>query len=168
MAYKDAEKQREQSRRYYAANGAQTRARNKRWHEANREYLRAYNRQRYIDNRDERRAYVLFQDHGLRPDDWAAMWAAQNGKCYLCGLDLATLKDREVHVDHDHACCGQGHSCAVCRRGLACQHCNNAIGHVRDDVARLRRMADALEAAQADVERRKLTAPSQLTLELEA
>jgi hypothetical protein len=42
--------------------------------------------------------------------------------------------------------------------------CNIALGHTRDDPGRLRRMADALEAAQMLVDQRKAEAGDQLTL----
>ena len=124
------------------------------------ERQRAYDRKRYLENRGYYRSGDLFNRHGMRPEDWAAMWDAQDGLCYLCGEPLVN-EDRRVHVDHDHSCCDPQHSCPICRRGLACNHCNNAIGHVRDDVARLRRMADALETAQAAVEIRKAAVSNQ-------
>jgi len=92
-----------------------------------------------------------FWRHGIRPEDWAAMYDAQDGKCYLCRRDLADLK---AAIDHDHSHCGRRRSCSVCRRGMACNECNIAIGHAGDDPARLRRIADALEMAQAAVRSR--------------
>lgn len=89
----------------------------------------------------------LWRNHGLRPEDLAALIAAQQGACYLCGAELGD-GGKGVHVDHDHSCCPQGKSCSLCRRGVACQGCNMSIGLAGDDPARLRRMADALEAAK--------------------
>jgi hypothetical protein len=117
-----------------------------------REYYAA-NRDAYSAKDRERRRR---DHHGMQPEDWTRMWAAQGGRCYLCGEELAL---EQAHVDHDHGCCPKGWSCQICRRGLACLHCNTAIGSARDDPARLRRMADALEAAQAVVNERKLAGP---------
>jgi hypothetical protein len=93
------------------------------------------------------------------------MWQAQNGCCYLCGEELDP-KTEAVHLDHDHSCCPPIRSCRTCRRGLTHRRCNVAIGLAGDDPARLRRMADALEAAQLAFRQRQATsgAGEQLTL----
>jgi Pyruvate/2-oxoacid:ferredoxin oxidoreductase delta subunit len=67
--------------------------------------------------------------------------AAQNGGCAICGVSGVVLS-----VDHDHSCCDvDGRSCGKCVRGLLCNGCNIAIGHMRDNPARLRAAADYLE-----------------------
>jgi hypothetical protein len=107
----------------------------------------------------DRRGPGFVRKHGMLPEDWAAMWDAQQGRCYLCGADL---RECRVHIDHDHRCCPRNTSCPICRRGLACHACNTTLGNVRDDPARLRRMADAIEAATAAVDERMAGAPLQL------
>jgi hypothetical protein len=97
----------------------------------------------------------------MSPADWAALWEAQGGRCYLCGGELAAGNGC---IDHDHSCCPPKRSCAVCRRGLSCRQCNIAIGMASDDPSRLRRMAAALEAAQLMVSERLAGAPRQLEL----
>lgn len=91
-------------------------------------------------------------------DDWSAilkeLWDAQDGRCYLCTDELDSEDTRRVHADHDHSCCPPTRSCAKCRRGLACNACNVAIGYARDDPDRLRRIADNLEVANALVRQR--------------
>jgi hypothetical protein len=104
-----------------------------------------------VRNRDKIKILTLWSHHGLRPHDWAAMWDEQGGLCYLCGEPMTADK---ATVEHDHSCCGPMRSCPLCRRGLAHQPCNSAIGHAGDDPDRLRRMADALEAAQRGVAER--------------
>lgn len=151
-------------KRYRQRNPEKTRAYNQAYQQRNREALRAYHRRKYLENREARLAYDKFARHGLRPDQWAALYAEQSGQCYACGNELGT--GRQVAVDHDHSHCGPRNSCSACRRGLACMDCNIAFGHVHDDPARLRRMADALEAAQRGVDQRKAAAAcEQLTLE---
>ena len=84
---------------------------------------------------------------------------AQDGRCYLCGVPLPTPGGKGGPcIDHDHSCCPQGFSCDICRRGLACQPCNLIIGKAADDPARLRRIADNLEKANALVRQREATA----------
>lgn len=90
--------------------------------------------------------------------DWVmlfeSLWAAQKGLCYLCSDPLDREAAKAIHLDHDHRCCPLGRSCERCRRGLACKDCNRLIGIARDNPARLRHIADALEAANALVSER--------------
>lgn len=124
---------REKSRQYYLANRERLLAQKK------RDIAESY--------KSSRRS-----THGV---DWdvlfSSLWDAQDGKCYLCGGQLDQESPKAIHLDHDHACCPLGRTCERCRRGLACSDCNNVLGRVRDDPARLRRMADALEIASEAV-----------------
>lgn len=120
--------------------------------------VRERENRRRRENRDGS-ADNLRSKHGMSPAQWAELWDAQDGKCYLCGDDLTSGHD--VQIDHDHQCCPQRKSCIYCRRGLACNRCNTAIGLALDDPARLRRMADNLEAAKAAAEARIATRPDQ-------
>jgi hypothetical protein len=121
------------------------------YYAANRDRILARQRERQPLNRDRNRIRQQRFRHGMRPEDWSAMWAAQDGRCYLCGEELAVGK---ADIDHDHSCCGPERSCPVCRRGLACHQCNVTIGQARDNPVLLRRMADALEAANREVAER--------------
>jgi hypothetical protein len=128
------------------------------YYDANRDRVLEIERQRRIRDPFAQRYY----QHGRV--DWRELfqsfWDAQDGKCYLCGDELRAGKERGVHLDHDHKCHPLARSCAVCRRGLACPGCNALIGHAKDDPARLRRIADNLERANAGVEERRLAAAS--------
>ncbi len=140
---------RAKQREYRAQNQEADRERKRAWRAANPEKARAQDlRARERRDRqkvsDWQRVHRAVRNHGLRPEDWASLWAVQDGRCYLCGADLVEGK---VHVDHDHSCCPQGKSCGICRRGLACGTCNQSIALAGDDPARLRRMAGALESA---------------------
>lgn len=130
----------------------------------------AYNRAYRAANRDRINAsrdyfvVMLRHRHGMRPEQWIELWNAQGGKCYLCGYEMeepnGTLKRNggtTAVIDHDHSCCPQNKSCSICRRGLAHVACNSAVGLLFDDPARLRRAADAFEAAQLAVQNRKQT-----------
>lgn len=48
----------------------------------------------------------------------------QNGLCAICGNPP---KQRNLSVDHDHACCDGTRACGKCNRGLICENCNTAI-----------------------------------------
>lgn len=75
---------------------------------------------------------------GLTEDDYQILLAKQGGKCKICRQPEKT-RGRRLAVDHDH---GTGRV-----RGLLCGNCNNALGRMADDPARLRAAADYLEAA---------------------
>lgn len=135
----------EYARAWYAANRDKTNANNRKWRASHDPF-----------------AYWLWRCHGLRPEDWAALWAAQDGRCYLCDGEMekpnGTLKRNggtTAVIDHDHSCCPRGKSCSICRRGLAHVACNSAVGLLFDDPVRFRRAADAFEAAQLAVQKRK-------------
>ncbi|MEU7240311.1 endonuclease VII domain-containing protein [Streptomyces sparsogenes] len=85
----------------------------------------------------------LARYYNMTIEDYEVMLAGQDGKCPGCGT-RACSTGRRFAVDHDHACCPSDISCGKCIRGLLCRSCNLAIGHVRDDVQTLRRLATYL------------------------
>ena len=62
--------------------------------------------------------------YGITADEYWQMVTDQDDKCLICGY-----KDpkKKLSIDHDHA---TGRV-----RGLLCNHCNMAIGYLRDDPA---------------------------------
>lgn len=74
--------------------------------------------------------------YGVTTEQYIALHVTQNGKCKACG----TAPKRALCLDHDHAT-GKP-------RGLLCHNCNVALGLLRDDPARLRALADYLEATR--------------------
>lgn len=119
-----------------------------------REKVRRDARERYRKNprsREEISRAHLHTRYRLTPDDRQQMIDEQGSCCYLCGDPLDLAQWRKVHVDHDHRCCPRGTTCGNCIRGIACDPCNRGAGYFREDPNRLRRVADALEAAQARV-----------------
>ncbi len=109
-----------------------------------------------------RRRYEKMRAHGTNAQAvFTAFWGAQGGCCYLCGDPFPSKTPSEAHIDHSHDCCPYGRSCDICRRGLACGRCNKLIGLADDDPARLRRIADALEAANRSMTARLSGRPIQ-------
>ena len=174
-----ADRRRQYHRDWYRKNRDRLLVKQRQYQLDNRDALRAYKRAQYLQNREQvlqyqriyhaqnrdkilerQRAYRARnrerireaawrkRHSGLSPQEWAEIWETQQGLCYLCGFELT---EADTNVDHDHGCCAPKTSCPVCRRGLAHSFCNIAIGYAADDPARLRRMADALEAAKAAV-----------------
>jgi hypothetical protein len=120
---------------------------------APREHKNAVHRDWYARNprsKEEIRERHLFARHRMTPADYQAMWDAQDGRCCYCERPLPA-EQRQVHIDHDHACtCGPKKTCASCRRGLACEACNIAIGKAGDDPDRMERMAANLRRLKAE------------------
>lgn len=110
---------------------------------ATNQLLRAYRKQRLT-------VRAAGGHDGMMPEAWAALWDAQEGRCYLCHDPLPG----SPATDHDHRCCPAGASCQICRRGLACNACNRLIGMARDDPGRLHRIAGNLETAREIVTER--------------
>lgn len=63
--------------------------------------------------------YVV-STYGVSPGFYAAMYAAQGGRCYICRR--ATGETRRLAVDHDHRLTG-----AESVRGLLCSTCNHVV-----------------------------------------
>lgn len=105
----------------------------------------------YYDFNKERilnwsRKHAFRTKYGLTLEEHAAMIAQQDGKCLICGEEPdPTLgkKKKGLHVDHCHE------SGKV--RGLLCHNCNCAIGLLKDDPQRIRRLLEYIEAHRNDV-----------------
>jgi hypothetical protein len=155
----------EGARQYRVANrdklNAQSRAREqtdarretkRRYRDANREKIRA-------DSREYQRTHRSFRRHGLRPEQVAAMWEEQRGRCIYCERPLP--RDGKVVVDHDHTCCPPMTSCATCRRGLAHNNCNVIVGMAGEDWDLLRAIAANGAPLAGQVRERIAGAPTQ-------
>ena len=135
---------REYQRRRRAADPDYGRTAARRWREANPEKIR----ERQARDGAKYRVKYLY---GLSLEQWAQMVKDQGGCCYLCNEPLDLDNPRKIHTDHDHTCCRGARSCGTCVRGIACEPCNKGIGTFGDDPARMRRVADNLEAANRRV-----------------
>jgi hypothetical protein len=74
------------------------------------------------------------KNFGLSPEQYQAMFDAQEGKCAICRRPQAENLDskgraKRLAVDHDHA--------TTEVRALLCYYCNVAVGAMDDSVARL-------------------------------
>ena len=110
-----------------------------RWEQANPEKAAEMRRQYRARTKAEASVRSLrhsLKGYGLTVEQVEAMTEAQGGRCAICG-GLPRGQGR-LHVDHDHT---HGHV-----RSLLCQPCNSGLGLAGEDPARLRRMADYLEA----------------------
>ncbi len=98
--------------------------------------VRAYQRQKqtspaYKKTRD---GWSRLKRFGLTPEDFAALFASQNGVCAICGrpeskLDFRSGVVQSLSVDHCHQ--------TGLTRGLLCNTCNRGIGYFQDSPERL-------------------------------
>jgi hypothetical protein len=149
---------REQKKRYYAEHRQELNAAQRaRWHTdpAYREKHNAGRRSRYTCNPEQNRISYMKRHGGI--DEWARMYEAQDGRCYLCGETLKDTPQKFVVVDHDHDCCEGGirtESCDACRRGLAHGWCNQLIGLCGEDMDVLRAIIANFEKVSPETKRR--------------
>lgn len=94
-------------------------------------------RARIPGKREKYNRKVQSKRYKLTPAELENMRDAQSGRCAACNHPHARLQ-----VDHCHK--------TGVVRGLLCGACNSAAGRLRDDPARLRKLADYLEAAAAE------------------
>ena len=83
---------------------------------------------------DEKRQNILYQKrfhYGLTEEAYLALFTKQDNKCAICAVSFA---ESRAHVDHCHET-GKV-------RGLLCNHCNTAIGMMRDNISLLKRAMD--------------------------
>lgn len=105
------------------------------YYRANREKVLERQRQRYVEKKDEIRAYTRrwrLKQYGLTEAGYEARHLWQGGRCAIC------FDDAPLVIDHDHA--------TDMVRALLCDPCNKVLGMADEDIARLRRAADYLEA----------------------
>lgn len=78
----------------------------------------------HVRRRDYNRR--LLRVFGITYDDFLSMFNAQNGKCYICGIETT---ETGLVVDHDH------NTGSI--RKLLCLNCNTGLGQFKDDITRL-------------------------------
>lgn len=86
----------------------------------------------------KRYAGALRRNYGLSLDEYDALYEAQQGLCAICDRPDP---NRRLCVDHCHET-GEV-------RGLLCSSCNTALGLLGDDVDRLIRAMEYLEAGDS-------------------
>lgn len=124
-----------QRRRLYAGKIATTEGLQRFRAERLAEYYSAGGQARY------RRA--LLKRYGLTPEGYEALFEAQSGLCAICRRDDGQTKHGMLHVDHDHD------SGRV--RGLLCSTCNTGIGHLGDDIERVKLALAYLEKHRGSI-----------------
>lgn len=83
------------------------------------------------------RRHDLKRHYGMTPEQWAAMFAIQGGRCAICRASEPGNKKGQWSTDHDHTT-GKV-------RGILCCHCNRMLGGAQDNPRWLRDGAAYLE-----------------------
>lgn len=110
------------------------------WHKERPGYVRRKNAEWKAKNPSYPRDWQLKNKYGLTRDEVEAIRARQDHRCAGCLTPLAGIKEC---VDHCHA---TGNV-----RGILCNGCNFVLGHVKDDIETLRRLAAYLTRLEAEV-----------------
>lgn len=74
--------------------------------------------------------------YGITKEEYSEIFHVQNGLCLICG----NASERRLCVDHCHK--------TGFIRGLLCNHCNTAIGFLKEDPSLIRRAAEYIESAK--------------------
>lgn len=83
--------------------------------------------------------YQRMYKFGLDPEAYQALLTSQDGLCGGCREPLAVGSAHGCNVDHCHE--------TKLVRGLLCNHCNLALGHLKDDEDRILGLLSYLRAA---------------------
>jgi hypothetical protein len=67
----------------------------------------------------------LKNTYGIGLEEYNAVLTVQNHKCAGCGIEATKAPRNKLYVDHCHK--------TNKIRGLLCQHCNTALGMVKDN-----------------------------------
>ena len=77
-------------------------------------------------SKEKQRQYNLKKIHGLSIEQHRNMWDSQEGLCAICKVQLSSLSNKAIHIDHCHV--------TEKVRGILCCSCNWGLGHFRDSI----------------------------------
>lgn len=138
------ESQLKASREWKQRNKDKVAAKQKEWREKNTEKRKEAKTAWDKTNKEARKQYdkdfktknpLYFIDkhlrntYGITLDEYNALLVVQNNKCAGCGIDSKDAPRQKLYVDHCHN--------TEKVRGLLCQHCNTALGMVKDNMETL-------------------------------
>lgn len=129
MGWKDPERRRAYKRAQYYKHREKILAQQKARYALKGEEIRAVRRK-------SDRKYDLKKYYGMTVEEWDIMFDEQ-GKCCAVCKSPEPLGHGHWHTDHDH-------NTGVVR-GILCGPCNTTIGFAKENVDRLRSLADYLE-----------------------
>ena len=104
-----------------------------------RSYMEVYGKthQRKKPTPEKLRQKSYREKHGITVEQYDVMFAAQHGRCAICGTTTPGKNVRNFTVDHCHQ--------TSRIRGLLCRSCNMALGLLHDSVPAILKAADYLQ-----------------------
>lgn len=103
---------------------------------------RAYERKRWAWTSEiTKRRWYLKKKYGLSVEDYQTLFDKQDGKCACCSTRLNIVKSNN---GHDTACVDHNHKTGKVR-GLLCNHCNRALGLLKEDAEVMKKLISYLE-----------------------
>src|SRR5262245_38986390 len=114
------------SKKYYRAHKAQLAIKQKEYAAKNQVELSVYARR-----------YKLKYKYNLTPEQFEAMFVAQDGTCAICKDFLKLEQSSRIKIDHDHVYNKV--------RAILCDRCNRGLGQFRDNPDLLRWAAKYLD-----------------------
>lgn len=99
--------------------------------------FRQVNTTKYCSESCLRRAKHLRTRYGITFETVNEILIKQNNLCLICKVDLDTLTDKEINIDHCHLT-GE-------IRGILCAPCNMGLGNFKDNVEALKAAVKYLE-----------------------
>ena len=133
MPYKDPEKKKKSDKDRYERKKEHILKEAKKYRDSHKEERYNYNKKWVMSNKEKAIDNQLRIKYGISLADYNKLKEKQNNCCEICGRHESEFK-RRMCVDHNHVT-GEV-------RGLLCNHCNTALGHVFEDESILLNMID--------------------------
>lgn len=86
-----------------------------------RSSIKAKNK-KYINQK----SYYWKKHYNLSIEDYNNLLIKQENRCLICGISFNNMKNRLIHIDHDHK--------TNKVRGILCNKCNCLLGCANDDI----------------------------------
>lgn len=99
------------------------------WDKANPERKKQHNKVFKTKNPDYFVSKHLKNTYGITLEEYNGILQLQHHKCAGCGVEARNAQRQKLYVDHCHV--------TNKIRGLLCQHCNTALGMVKDNTETL-------------------------------
>jgi hypothetical protein len=149
MAYKDKEEQKRKGREYYQ----RIKAYRKEWYEANKTRLQEAQREIYHKHAEARKdqmgewrnsnkyriaIYKLKTNFDITEEFAEELYERSTQTCECCGVEYnSETHKKRFAVDHNHA--------TNKIRGILCHPCNTSLGLLKEDLNRLKLLANYIE-----------------------
>lgn len=111
------------------------------YYQDNKEHFKKRDRIHYYKTRDRHRELYMATRYKISVEEYRDLFKRYDNKCAICrkpekAIDKRLNVPRWLAVDHDHKT-GKV-------RGLLCQNCNNALGHIHEDISLLDKIREYL------------------------